>query len=290
MEYFGSNKTDKQIIVFKSINEMIEFRKSLNQDFKIGFVPTMGYLHQGHLSLVKKAKSENDFVIVSIFVNPRQFGPGEDFEQYPRDLERDLSLLLACDVDCVFNPHHLEMYPDNYKTFIEVSDYSNIYCGASRPGHFKGVATIVNKLVNITRPNNMYMGEKDFQQVVVLKTMLKDLNIDTEIVSCPIIRETDGLAMSSRNIYLSQNERKYALCLSHSLYTSKELVKSNVSDLKLFKDKIFEIIKSSFGIIDYVAFIDNDTFTPVSEVNSNTRILLAVKIGNTRLIDNMLMS
>ncbi len=290
MKEFLSQYKDKKLYIISSVDEMIDYRNSLDKALKIGFVPTMGYLHQGHLSLVEKAKEENDIVIVSIFVNPSQFGQGEDFENYPRDLERDLNLLLTKDVDIVFNPNYKDVYPDNYKTWIEVSDFSDKYCGASRPGHFKGVATIVNKLVNIIKPDFMYMGEKDFQQIVVLQTMLRDLNISTKITPCPIIRESDGLAMSSRNVYLTQQERENATCLYHSLIIAKDMLNKKTTDINLVKSEMEKIISNSSGKIDYIAFIDNDSFNPVSSLTHNTRILLAIKIGKTRLIDNMKMS
>lgn len=276
--------------VIKSIQEMILYRKDIESKKTVGFVPTMGYLHQGHLSLVKKAQEDNDIVIVSIFVNPSQFGVGEDFDKYPRDLDRDLNLLYDYNVDVVFYPEYTEMYPENFKTWVEVYDIGNLLCGASRPGHFKGVATIVNKLVNICRPDFMYMGEKDFQQIFILKKMLDDLNISTKIVSCPIIREKDGLAMSSRNVYLNTQERENAVCLFHSLLTVKEMFFNKEYSVETIKTRISQKIKASGGVIDYIAFIDDSNFENVSEVSNNTRVLLAVKFGNTRLIDNMKMT
>ncbi|MDD3524934.1 MAG: pantoate--beta-alanine ligase, partial [Candidatus Cloacimonetes bacterium] len=202
----------------KLINTLAEMQALKHPEgFKIGFVPTMGYLHEGHLSLVDASKKDCDLTIVSIFVNPAQFGENEDLDSYPRDMERDLSLLKARGVDYVFFPDAQMMYPNGYRTWVEVEGLSDILCGASRKGHFRGVCTVVLKLVNIVKPHFMYMGDKDYQQQSILRIMLKDLNLDTTIVGCPIVREQDGLAKSSRNVYLDPNNRQIALCLYRAL-------------------------------------------------------------------------
>jgi len=196
------------IRVIDSIQEMREYRSLIYETKNIGFVPTMGYLHEGHLSLVEQSNKESDITIVSIYVNPTQFGENEDLQTYPRDIDRDLDLLCKYNVDAVFYPNNKEMYPEGYLTWVEVEKLSSLYCGRSRPTHFKGVSTIVSKLINIVRPLYLYMGEKDFQQIAVLKKMIEDLNYDTYIRPCPIVREIDGLALSSRNAYLNEKERR----------------------------------------------------------------------------------
>jgi len=249
----------------------------------------MGYFHQGHLSLVAEANRQCDTTVVSIFVNPSQFGPNEDFTSYPRDLQRDLELLNKYQVDYVFHPSPQQIYPEPYRTWVNVEGLSSILCGASRPGHFRGVATIILKLTNLIKPNLMFMGEKDFQQVTVLKTMLKDLNCNTRIVSCPIVREEDGLAMSSRNIYLNPEQRKQALCLYQTIKESQTLYKQGLKDVSLLKNRAKEIIESSGGKIDYISFVDSNSLQEVTVADEDTRIMLAVYIGKTRLIDNALL-
>ncbi len=282
--------TDLFPVKMKIITELGQIKKLSSQlppDRKVGFVPTMGYLHEGHLSLVRKSKSECEVTVVSIFVNPSQFGQNEDFGSYPRDLERDFAMLEAEGVDYVFTPSDALMYPPGYKTWVEVEELSSLLCGASRPGHFRGVATVVLKLVNLVNPHLMYMGEKDYQQVVILETMLQGLNCRTRIVRCPIIREADGLAMSSRNKYLSPRQRQQALCLYKSLLLAKKLHGHGIDSAEEISAKMGELIITSGGRIDYVAFVDYETLQPVSNITSRTRILLAVFIGNTRLIDNI---
>ena len=300
-------------LVIKDISQMKSYVKALPLGTSVGFVPTMGYLHQGHLSLVQKSLQECDVNIVSIFVNPLQFGENEDLESYPRDLERDLGLLQITNnpppQSCfdrihsvnqslvVFYPEYSEIYPSGYKTFIEVDSLSNLYCGKSRPGHFRGVATIVAKLLNIVTPDFMYMGEKDFQQVFILNKMIEDLNLSVKIVSCPIVREPDGLAMSSRNIYLSTKDlslipyplspKERALCLYNSLLLAKEHYQKGNREVNYVKEQMVELITKSGGEIDYIAFINEKTFEEVIQIDDMTRILLAIKIGKTRLIDNM---
>ena len=254
----------------------------------VGFVPTMGYLHEGHLSLVRQARKENDVVVVSVFVNPTQFGHGEDFERYPRDLKRDMSLLGPIGVEAVFVPAVDDMYPPGYRTYVEVEDITTRLCGASRPGHFRGVTTVCCKLFNIVRPHRAYFGKKDFQQYVVLRTMVADLNMDLEIVPMPIIREPDGLAMSSRNAYLNAQERKGALCLYHSLRRAQELFAQGEKDAGTFRKEVVKLIQAEpLATIDYVEVVDPDTFLSLKEVKEGTLVALAVKVGPARLIDNI---
>ena len=275
--------------IIESILQMQEIGNKWDKGKKIGFVPTMGYFHQGHLSLVAEANRQCDTTVVSIFVNPSQFGPNEDFNSYPRDLQRDLELLNKYQVDYVFHPSPQQIYPEPYRTWVNVEGLSSILCGASRPGHFRGVATIILKLTNLIKPNLMFMGEKDFQQVTVLKTMLKDLNCNTRIVSCPIVREDDGLAMSSRNIYLNPEQRKQALCLYQTIKESQTLYKQGLKDVSLLKNRAKEIIESSGGKIDYISFVDSNSLQEPTVADEDTRIMLAVYIGKTRLIDNALL-
>ncbi len=275
------------IRIIHSIQEMQEYRKLIGNTKNVGFVPTMGYLHEGHLSLVERSNKESDITIVSIYVNPSQFGANEDLSKYPRDLDRDLDLLGQYNVDAVFYPNNDEMYPSGYLTWIEVEQLSRLYCGHSRPGHFRGVTTIVAKLINIVKPDYMYMGEKDFQQIAVLKQMIRDLNMDTIIRECPIVREADGLAKSSRNVYLSSEERRDALCLYESLLKAKELIFHKETSLWKIKDQMIQHIHSKNGQIDYIEFIHPDTLKVLEKVEDQMRIIMAVYIGKTRLIDNM---
>ncbi|HOD55550.1 MAG TPA: pantoate--beta-alanine ligase, partial [Candidatus Cloacimonadota bacterium] len=246
----------ESIRVIRSIQEMREYRNLIKETKNIGFVPTMGYLHEGHLSLVKQSNKESDITIVSIYVNPSQFGANEDLDHYPRDLERDLEFLGQYDVDAVFLPTTEEMYPENYLTWINVDEISAMYCGASRPGHFKGVATIVSKLINIVKPLYIYMGEKDYQQIAVLKKMIQDLNYDCYIRPCPIVREKDGLAMSSRNVYLNETERKNALCLYEAQILAKDAVYHGEKNIDSVKMKMISHIHDKGGKVDYIEFAD----------------------------------
>lgn len=214
------------MVVVKNIDEMKKICRELRKEKTIGFVPTMGYLHEGHLSLVRRSKKENDITVVSIFVNPTQFGPNEDYNSYPRNLNRDASLLEKEDVDYVFIPEIEQMYPKDYSTYINEESLSRHLCGRSRPGHFRGVCTVVTKLFNIVKPNRAYFGQKDAQQFRVIRRMVRDLNMDVEVIECPIVREPDGLAMSSRNIYLSTEERNQALALNRSLKIAENLYRS----------------------------------------------------------------
>lgn len=270
--------------VIKTICEMQKISTTLTG--KIGFVPTMGYLHEGHLSLVKAAKENADFTVVSIYVNPSQFAPSEDLDSYPRDLERDIDLLAKLGVDYVFFPNDKEMYPEGYNSWITVEGISKVLCGVSRPSHFTGVATIVAKLVNIIQPHLMFMGEKDFQQIAVLSKMLKELNFRTKIFPCPIVREADGLAMSSRNKYLDKTQRSDALCLYNSIKTVKREVSKGNRDLNNLKNIIKNIIDKANGKIDYIEFRQIENLSETTVIDQNTRLFLAVYIGKTRLIDN----
>ena len=275
------------MLVLKSINEFLEYRESLSKETKIGFVPTMGFLHEGHLSLVRASKDSNDVTIVSIFVNPKQFGENEDFRFYPRDIDKDLGFLKGLNVEAVFIPEADDIYPANFKTYVEVSEYGTKYCGKSRPTHFKGVSTIVCKLLNIVRPQLMYLGEKDFQQAYILEQMVRDLTILTKIVKVETSREIDGLAMSSRNVYLNDEQRKDALCLYEALVLAKDYFAKGDTDIKDIEVNMKSVIKTKGGLIDYITFINENTFEEEEKLTVDTRILIAVKIGNTRLIDNM---
>lgn len=261
-----------------------EWRK---QGFTVGYVPTMGALHEGHESLIKKAVSENDKVIVSVFVNPTQFGPNEDYDSYPRNIEKDMAVCEEAGACAVFNPEPSEMYFENKSTVISVSGLTSVLCGAKRPGHFDGVCLVVTKFFNIVKPDRAYFGEKDAQQVAVLKRMVRDLSIDVEIVPCPIIREEDGLAKSSRNTYLNVHERKAAVVLSRSLKIAKQLLDKGERNAAKIKDAIIsEINTESLAKIDYVEIVDSEDLTDVSTIEKNILIPIAVYIGKTRLIDN----
>lgn len=274
----------------KLINTLAEMQALKHPEgFKIGFVPTMGYLHEGHLSLVDASKKDCDLTIVSIFVNPAQFGENEDLDSYPRDMERDLSLLKARGVDYVFFPDAQMMYPNGYRTWVEVEGLSDILCGASRKGHFRGVCTVVLKLVNIVKPHFMYMGDKDYQQQSILRIMLKDLNLDTTIVGCPIVREQDGLAKSSRNVYLDPNNRQIALCLYRALIQAQKEVRSGILVAETLAEHAAALIESTGARVDYVKIIDSRDLNFPNEVNEHSRMVIAAYVGITRLIDNMLL-
>ena len=267
----------------KSIAE--EYRKNGK---RISFVPTMGYLHEGHLSLVDIARKDGDICVVSIFVNPIQFGPGEDYERYPRDVRRDERLLEQRGCDVLFYPSASEMYPEDFLTRVRVEKLSSILCGKSRPGHFEGVTTVVLKLFNIVKPHVAVFGEKDYQQLVIIKRMVRDLNLDVEIVAGEIIREKDGLAMSSRNVYLDPVERKQATCLFRSMLLAQDMVKAGIRDTKTIVEAVGGFIKKfDRARIDYVKIVHPDTLEELEEIHDRARILLAVYFGKARLIDNM---
>lgn len=273
-------------IIIRTLPEMLAISRNWESGKKIGFIPTMGYLHVGHLSLVKAAEKECDIIVVSIYVNPSQFGPNEDFSSYPRDFERDLSLLSSCRVDYVFCPLDTDIYPKNYQTWVTVDELSNKLCGKSRPNHFKGVTTIVAKLMNLVNPTYMYMGLKDYQQLVVLDKMIKDLHFPTIIRRCPIVREVDGLAMSSRNKYLNPDERQRALALSKSLQAIREYAVRGGNDIVEAKKIMSDILDDAKGRIDYIEIVDGFTLDAVDRLQQSNRALVAVYFGKTRLIDN----
>jgi pantoate--beta-alanine ligase len=253
------------MLILHTINETREFVSDVKREGKsVGLVPTMGYFHEGHLSLMQQAREDNDIVVVSLFVNPTQFGPGEDFDRYPRDLQRDAQMAEEVGVDLIFNPSSEEMYPPGYQTYVEVEELSKGLCGAFRPGHFRGVATVVLKLFNIVQPDRAYFGEKDYQQLKVIQRMVRDLNVPVEIISMPIVREPDGLAMSSRNTYLSPVEREAALVLSKSLRYAQDLVDQGVTSVSDLREKVEEFIRREpLAQIDYVAVVDPETLEPL---------------------------
>ncbi|MGC8502537.1 pantoate--beta-alanine ligase [Desulfurella sp.] len=276
--------------VIHTIDQMKEFSKnSILSKKSIGFVPTMGYLHNGHLSLIKKARSQNDIVVVSIFVNPLQFAPNEDFNTYPRDFEKDRILCEQNGVDVIFYPGYEVMYPQNYQTYVEVSFLSKPLEGKSRPTHFKGVTTIVLKLFNIIKPTRAYFGKKDAQQLIIIKKMVEDLNLDVEIVPCEIERDIDGLALSSRNVYLNAKERSQAVCLKKALDKAKELIDAKIYDSQTIIKNMKDVINSyDLARIDYISINSTDCLSELKEVVlGKTLISLAVFFGKTRLIDNM---
>ncbi|MBO8170743.1 MAG: pantoate--beta-alanine ligase [Bacillaceae bacterium] len=257
---------------------------------KIGLVPTMGYLHEGHLSLVKKARETCDIIVMSIFVNPLQFGPGEDFERYPRDIARDEQLAEKEGVDILFTPSVEEMYPSPVKTTVHVKGITDTLCGASRPGHFDGVATVVSKLFHIVQPDYAFFGQKDAQQVAVIEQMVQDLNMPVDIIPCPIVREADGLAMSSRNVYLSPEEREQATVLYQSMQEAKRKIEQGESDAFRIRSLIMQKIREKkLAEIDYVEVLTYPGLEPIADIGGKRIIIaLAVKFGQTRLIDNMI--
>ena len=274
--------------VIKTIAEMKRLRLKLAEP--VGFIATMGYLHQGHLALVRQARTDNASVVVSIFVNPTQFGTGEDFDRYPRNLERDLSLLQKEDVDIVFAPATGEMYPPRFSSHVEVDNLARRLEGASRPGHFKGVTTVVAKLFNIIQPTRVYFGQKDAQQTVVIKKMVADLNMNLKVITLPTVREPDGLAISSRNSYLNPRERQAALVLYQSLMLAKKLWRQGEKDAEKLRQEMARLIrKEPLAAIDYISIADTEALEELEEVKPPALVSLAVKIGETRLIDNVVL-
>jgi len=271
--------------------ESISGLRALSLPKPVGLVPTMGYLHQGHISLVKQAKVENKTVIVSIFVNPTQFGPKEDLASYPRDIPHDLAMLEQAGIDAVFVPSVTEMYPNRYDTWVEVENLQKHLEGASRPTHFKGVTTIVAKLFNIVAPDKAYFGQKDAQQLLVIKKMVRDLNMNLEVFACPTIREPDGLAMSSRNVYLTPEQRKIAPVLYKSLQLARELYDYGERDADKIRAKMRSLIeKEPQGQIDYISIADTETLTELSMIKGEVLVSLAVILGKPRLIDNIVLA
>lgn len=276
--------------IIKKIDELRPIIKSWKREgLTVGLVPTMGYLHEGHKSLIDRAVSECDRVVVSDFVNPTQFGPNEDFESYPRDINADAALCEAAGADIIFNPEADEMYTGAL-TFVDMNKITKVLCGKTRPIHFSGVCTVVSKLFNIVTPDRAYFGEKDAQQLCVIRKMVKDLNFDIEIVGCPIIREADGLAKSSRNTYLNPEERKAALCLSRSLEMGRGLIAGGETSAAKVKEAITaEIEKEPLAKIDYVEMVDLNNLEEISDIKKPLLCAIAVYIGKTRLIDNFIM-
>lgn len=261
------------------------------QGLTIGFVPTMGYLHEGHASLMKCAKQECDKVVASIFVNPMQFGANEDLDSYPRDLQADAKLCESIGVDLIFHPEVEEMYADGFCSFVDMNGLTKELCGKSRPIHFRGVCTVVSKLFNIVTPDKAFFGQKDAQQLAVIRRMVTDLNMDVEVVGCPIIREEDGLAKSSRNTYLNEKERKAALILSQTIRLGEQMVKDGVTDADELLTAMKENIeKEPMAKIDYVEAVSMDTIEKVDKIEGTVLIAMAVYIGKTRLIDNVVVT
>ncbi len=277
------------MIITRNIKKQSQWsQKERSKGLKIGLVPTMGFLHEGHVSLIGKAKEHADKVVISIFVNPTQFSPNEDYNEYPRDEEHDLKLLKEEKVDAIFIPDAKEMYPDDYETYVTVEKLSKEYCGRSRPTFFRGVSTVVLKLLNIILPNIAVFGEKDYQQYIIIKRMCEDLNLPIEIIPSPIKREADGLAISSRNRYLTFDERKEATVLYESMRKAKDLVQRGVEDVRSIKKEMVKLIESKkYPRIDYIEFVDPVNLKRVSTIKGPTRVLEAVWIGKARLIDNI---
>jgi pantoate--beta-alanine ligase len=274
--------------IVTSVSEMQRTSRTLKQDGKrIVFVPTMGFLHEGHASLLREGRKRGDVLVLSIFVNPIQFGPTEDLDRYPRNLEGDCAIARECGVDIVFTPNAAEMYPSGFQTAIRVKELSLPLCGASRPGHFDGVATVVTKLFNIVQPDLALFGTKDFQQLAIIRRMVADLSQAVEIIGLPIVREPDGLAMSSRNAYLSAAERRSALCLSRAITLARERYAAGERDAAVLFSAARELIMAEpAASIDYLELRDSTTLETVTTVSKTTLMALAVKIGSTRLIDN----
>ena len=275
----------KVVHTIKEVKEAVNTWKKNGET--VGFVPTMGYLHEGHGSLIERARKDNDKVVVSIFVNPMQFGPSEDLEAYPRDLEKDSAFCEKLGADLIFNPEPEEMYTDSFSSYVDMSVLTEELCGLSRPVHFRGVCTVLTKLFNIVNPDRAYFGQKDAQQLAIVKHMVEDLNFNLEIIGCPIIREADGLAKSSRNTYLSKEEREAALVLSQTIKLGQKMVEDGEKDgEKLVEAMKANIEKEPLAKIDYVKIVDGLTMQQIKEVKAPALVAMAVYIGKTRLIDN----
>lgn len=274
--------------VVETVAEMKRIRAKLTGT--VGFVPTMGYLHEGHLELARRAKAENDNIVVSIFVNPTQFGPKEDFEKYPRDPDRDLALLKSVGTDYVFMPTSADMYPPNFNSWVEVQQVTERLEGAARPGHFRGVATIVAKLFNIVQPTRSYFGQKDAQQCAVIKKMVKDLEMPLAVIIVPTVREPDGLAMSSRNVYLSKEMRQQAPVLYKSLLLAEKLWQQGEKDAAKIRQQMTALIqKQPLAQIEYIDIADTETLAELKTIKSQALISMVVRFGNTRLLDNIIL-
>ena len=271
----------------KEVREQVKAWR--REGLTVGLVPTMGYLHEGHASLMKKAVEQNDRVVASVFVNPTQFGPTEDLESYPRDLKKDCALCESLGVNLVFHPEPEEMYAPDFCTWVDMDVLSKTLCGKSRPIHFRGVCTVVSKLFNIVTPDRAYFGQKDAQQLAIIRRMVRDLNMDIEIVGCPIIREEDGLAKSSRNTYLSEEERKAALILSKAVFLGQKLAADGETDTAAIKKAMIDKLESEpLARIDYVEIVDGLSMQPVEKIDGPILAAMAVYIGKTRLIDNFI--
>jgi pantoate--beta-alanine ligase len=276
------------MFVAKTIDEVRKWRKKSKGS--VGFIPTMGFLHTGHVSLIDLANSENDYVVVSIYVNPKQFGPKEDFNKYPRDEKHDLELLEKAKVTIVFLPDTNEIYPAGFETIVSVSNLSKTLEGEKRPGHFDGVATVVSKLFNIVQPTRAYFGQKDAQQVQIIKKMVKDLQFPIDIVVGKTVRQEDGLALSSRNTFLTDKQKNESAVISHSLALAMDMVKKGVRNTNTIKHAMRKIIEKTSGKIDYISIADPETLTEVNIIQDKTLVSLAVYYGKTRLIDNCLLT
>ena len=279
------------MLFVKTINEVrTQVKEWKKQGLTVGFVPTMGYLHEGHKSLIDRAVEENDRVVVSDFVNPIQFGQNEDLSTYPRDIEADKALCEKAGASMLFNPEPDEMFLPDFCTFVETQNLSKELCGKTRPIHFRGVCTIVSKLFNIVTPDKAYFGQKDAQQLAVIRRMVRDLNMDIDVVGCPIIRESDGLAKSSRNTYLSEIERQAALVLSKAVFLGQDLMKNGERNADTIINKMSDLInKEPLAKIDYVQLVDADSIEPLAEAKGRVLVAMADYIGKTRLIDNFIM-
>lgn len=285
----GEVENMKIVGTAKEVREQVKaWRK---EGLSVGYVPTMGYLHEGHASLMKKSVEDNDKTVASIFVNPMQFGPTEDLEAYPRDLDRDAALCEQIGVDLIFHPEVEEMYEDGFCSFVDMNGLTKGLCGKTRPTHFRGVCTVVNKFFNIVKPDRAYFGQKDAQQLAVIKRMVADLNMDIEIIGCPIVREEDGLAKSSRNTYLSEEERSAALCLSKSIFLAESLVKDGEMSAEIIKAEMRKVLDAEpLARVDYVEVVNSLSIEPVTQIKPGTLIAIAVYIGKTRLIDNTIIA
>ena len=276
--------------IVKTIEEVRAIVRAWREaGLSVGLVPTMGFLHEGHQSLIARSVADNDRTVVSVFVNPIQFGPTEDLEAYPRDIERDKALVEATGGDLIFNPEPEEMYPPHFTTFVDTTETTELLCGARRAGHFRGVCTVVSKLFNIVSPDRAYFGQKDAQQLATVRRFVRDLNFNIEIVACPIVREEDGLAKSSRNTYLSTEERKAALVLSRSLRQAQAAVENGERRAKVVTNIIADSLKQEpLARVDYIEVVDLDNVQRVEKIEENTLVAIAVYIGKTRLIDNFI--
>ena len=287
-------RTYSQAVEMRIITTIAEMQQTAltarRKGERIAFVPTMGYLHEGHASLMREGRQRGDVLVASIFVNPAQFGVGEDFESYPRDLERDSAIAAAAGVDLIFAPSAREMYPAGYQTWVDVERITLPLCGASRPGHFRGVTTVVTKLFNAVQPDVALFGKKDFQQLAVIRRMTADLNLPVEIVGMPIVREADGLAMSSRNAYLSGEERQSALCLSQAISGVRDRYRQGTDSVADLRAGVLATIGAEpRAAVEYVEFRDGETLEEIPTAGDETLLALAVRIGKTRLIDNCLL-